>query len=362
MVKRKTKIVTDSVSDVAGIYIAEEYAHYIWGKRAHALASHIGTDKGHTYDRHNNTLDRDQMTPEEFLTECVNRIVKNAKNIKSIAVATFGPYKSLDTKNRDYGVLSLVPNYKNWANCPVFDIIAKAFEAHNCQPLIRVYTDVDAAAFGEHIYRAGNDPSGPNKLRTEPLTYLKFSRSISGSTAHNGQIVRGMAHPVMSAYRPQRFSKQDDKHGKRYDEYVGCCDFHEDCIEGLIGVKALEQRTGKLFEEISNDDGIWDLVAFYIASLCVMVTGFQTPRRIILGGRIIREEHDIVFAKAMLERTHYYFYNYISDDYDHYSPEYLEKFDKSDYICLPANRKEHRGPKPGLHGAIRQAAVNLSIK
>lgn len=364
MVQRANNSGDDSANDVAGIYIAEEYAQYIWGKKDQELNNRIGADKGHTRDRHDNTVDRGLMTPEEFLIECVNRVVDNAKNVKSVAVATFGPYKSLDIsrKNEDYGVLASVPNYAGWADCPVFEIVTKAFNARSCQPLVRIYTDVDVAAFGEHVYRAGNGPQGAQRLRTEPLVYLKFSRSISGSLAHDGEIVRGMMHPIMSVFQPQRYSKPNGEGGKLYDSYVGNCRFHGDCIEGLIGVNALEKRTGKPFREISNDDGVWELVAFYIASLCATVAGFDTPRRIILGGRVIREENDIVFANAMLRRVQEHFYEYISSDTGQMSPEYVGNFDRNDFICLPDNRKEHRGPKPGLHGSIRQAAANLSKK
>ncbi len=363
MVSGKSKS-NDSANTVAGIYVAEEYAQYIWGQKAQELASRIGADRGHTQDRHNNTLSRGRMTPKEFLVACVNRVVENAKDVKSVAVATFGPYKNLDSSrmSKEYGVLSTVPNYEGWANCRVFEIVTKAFKAHGCEPLVRVYTDVDVAAFGEHLYRAGNGKLGAKRLKTEPLVYLKFSRSISGSLARNGEIVRGMTHPIMSVYRPQRYSRPDGKGEKLYDGYTGCCNHHGDCIEGLIGVKALENRTGKKFHEISNNDGVWDLVAFYVAGLCAAVSGFETPRRIILGGRIIREEHDIVFSNAMLKRVREYFYEYISNDSGALSPEYLGDFDIEDFICLPDNRKEHRGPKPGLHGAIRQAAVNLDLK
>lgn len=70
----------------------------------------------------------------------------------------------------------------------------------------------------------------------------------------------------------------------------GACKFHGGCIEGLVSNFAIAAQVGRTAEELaslSNDEVVWDKVAYYLAQLCLNLTLLASPEVIVIGGGIM---------------------------------------------------------------------------
>lgn len=350
---------------VAGIYLTEYYADCLIGEFSNYHDDSIGIKNPKTSRIPFIRIERENLTPEQFLIKCAQHLARKHPSLKSVAIACFGPFQSLDysvppSSYSNYGALTNGHAYTDWHGIHIYHIFNGVFSENDIHPITRIYTDVDAAAYGEYLLRYNNDDDIAKELRDNVLVYLQFSRSVNGGIAFNGNIWRGRLHPLMSIHKPKKFQIMDDSDKLLIDPYTGCCDFHDDCIEGLIGIKALEERTGKFFEDIPNDHWVWEYVVYYIANLCISVTGIIAPSKIILGGRVIKENSDPKFSQQLLRRIRGYYYESLQGPEGMMSPNYYDVLAEHDFIDLPEAPNKKRGPRPGMHGAIRLAAHNYS--
>lgn len=80
--------------------------------------------------------------------------------------------------------------------------------------------------------------------------------------------------------------------------YKGCCPFHGACLEGLISGVALNDRAVGDPKLIAADHKLWDIAAYYMAVMCVNLTLFFSPEKIILSGGVMQQMH--LFPKIRL--------------------------------------------------------------
>jgi fructokinase len=77
-------------------------------------------------------------------------------------------------------------------------------------------------------------------------------------------------------------------HDVSSDPFAGVCPFHGDCWEGLPSGKAAHARWGLSGNEPWPPDAI-DLEAHYLALGLINVVSVLSPRRIILGGGVMKQ-------------------------------------------------------------------------
>jgi fructokinase len=139
-------------------------------------------------------------------------------------------------------------------------------------------TDVNGPALAELIH-------GNHKKGTKSLCYVSV-----GTGAGVGLIVDG--NPVHGAMHPEGGHICVKRHPN--DNYKGDCEFHQDCLEGMVRISSLAARAGledpSDLPTLSDEHQVWDFFAYYIAQLCLSLTLTVSPDVIVLGGGVINRE------------------------------------------------------------------------
>src|SRR2546425_7862543 len=92
--------------------------------------------------------------------------------------------------------------------------------------------------------------------------------------------MHGLLHP--------EFGHMRIPHDRTLDPFDGACPYHADCFEGLASGEAIRRRWGRRGEEL-EDDAAWQLEAEYLALGLVNVICTISPRRIIVGGSVMKQ-------------------------------------------------------------------------
>ena len=185
----------------------------------------------------------------------------------ALGVATFGPI-GLDRNSPDYGTV-LRTNKQNWIGARILAPLDRRLGVP-----IGWDTDVNGAVLGETRWGAA--------VGIDPVIYLTIGTGIGGGLLVNGSTVHGLLHPEMG-HVPMPTIPGDD--------FPGICSFHGRCLEGIASGPALVARCGRPLVELSPDDPIWDLTARYIAYGLSAIILVVSPRRIVLGGGVMRQAH-----------------------------------------------------------------------
>jgi fructokinase len=186
--------------------------------------------------------------------------------------------------------------------------------------------DVNAAAFGEYYWVEAN-------RQREPLVYFTIGTGIGAGIVVDGRIIHGLVHPEAGHMRLP--------HDFQTDPFDGCCPYHGDCFEGLASGPAMNARLGQRAETLTPQHPAWDIEATYIALAMNNVICMLSPRRIILSGGVMQQQHLFPKIRRKLSK---YLNRYI------HSPALLDQID--DYIVPPG-----LGGLSGVLGAIALAQV-----
>jgi fructokinase len=236
--------------------------------------------------------------------------------LSAIGIASFGPV-DLDPNSPTYGYITSTPK-PNWSNT---DLVGKIKESFNLP--IGFDTDVNAAALGEYRWGAAQGLAD--------FIYLTIGTGIGGGGMVNGALLHGLVHPEMGhVLIPHDFIQ---------DPFPGICPFHGDCFEGLANGPAIEKRWGQPGESLPEHHPAWALEAQYIAYGLVNLICALSPRKIILGGGVMKQRQ--IFP-LLRERVQTALNGYVQ------SPAITEDIDN--YIVPPG-----LGGRAGVLGAIALA-------
>jgi fructokinase len=230
----------------------------------------------------------------------------------ALGIASFGPL-DLVPGSPTAGFITETPK-PGWSRVD----IAGAFRRGLGVP-VAIDTDVNAAALGELRWGAG--------AGSDPLVYLTVGTGIGGGAVVGGRALHGLVHPEMGHMRIPRDPA---------DTFAGVCPFHGDCLEGLASGRAIRERRGLPGEALSVDDPVWALEARYLALGLVNIVGVLSPRRIIVGGGVMRHPHLLARLRDEAQRL---LAGYVR------ARVVLEAFD--DYVVAPG-----LGERAGLLGAL----------
>jgi fructokinase len=179
--------------------------------------------------------------------------------VAALGVGSFGP---LDLAG---GTIASTPK-PGWSGADVAGELRRRLGVP-----VALDTDVNAAALGEHRWGAARG--------LDTFAYVTVGTGIGGGLMAGGKLLHGLAHPEVGHVRIP--------HDLAADPFPGSCPFHGDCWEGLASGPALEARWGLPAEEL-DDEAAWALEARYLALGLVAVIAVLSPRRIVLGGGVLR--------------------------------------------------------------------------
>lgn len=258
-------------------------------------------------------------TPDESLRQAIGFFRQQQGQLGAMAalgIASFGPL-DLQPASPNYGYITSTPK-PGWSNTNIVGRLQHEFDLP-----IGIDTDVNAAALGE--WRWGSAQG------LDTFVYLTVGTGIGGGGLANGRRLHGLLHPEMG-----HIPLPHDTDG---DPFPGVCPFHGDCFEGLASGLAIERRWNSRAESLPPDHPAWELEAHYLALALTTYICTLSPRRIILGGGVMTQQHLFPRLRVQVQRR---LNGYVR------APAVLEEIDS--YIVPPA-----LGAQAGVLGAIALA-------
>jgi fructokinase len=212
-------------------------------------------------------LRANETLPTTTPKETIDRVVaffEREGPVEAIGIGSFGP---LDGKvsSPTWGHITTTPK-PGWAHADIGQEIRRRLSV----PVV-FDTDVNAAAFGEHLWGAAQG--------LDTFCYITVGTGIGGGGMARGKLLHGLVHP--------EFGHMRIPHDLEADPFPGICPYHGDCWEGLASGLAIEARWGRSAVELADDAAVWELEARYLALGLVCVVCVLSPERIILGGGVM---------------------------------------------------------------------------
>ena len=205
-------------------------------------------------------------------------IVADHNDVAAIGIGSFGPI-DLRSGSATYGTMMPTPK-PGWTGV---DILAGL--AVESVPSI-IDTDVNAAMLGERVWGVGT---------RENAAYFTVGTGIGGAVWSGGGVIHGANHSEIGHIRVPRHPD---------DDFIGCCPFHGDCLEGMASGTAVQRRWGVSADSLdTKDSGVLEFEAWYlahaIASLCAVIPLDQ----VIIGGGVSKMAGFHASVSAALPRA-----------------------------------------------------------
>ncbi len=204
---------------------------------------------------------------------------QSGASVDAVGIGSFGPV-DLDPASHTFGYITSTPKLE-WQYYDLAGALGRALNV-----VTGFDTDVNAAALGEGRWGAARGISD--------FLYLTVGTGIGGGAVVHGEVVHGLVHPEMGHIRvPHDLAK---------DPYPGGCPYHQDCLEGLASGPAMEARWGVPARELSVDHPGWQLEAQYLALGLATWVCTLSPKRIVMGGGVMQQQHLFPMVRRELAR------------------------------------------------------------
>lgn len=219
----------------------------------------------------------------------------------------------VDKNNATYGNITTTPKLA-WKDFPLLKTIEDEFSVPT-----GFNTDVNVAALGEAKLGAAKG--------VDNCLYITIGTGIGAGAYINGELLQGLTHPEMGHILVRRHPK---------DSYKGRCPYHADCLEGLAAKPAIEERWGEKAFHLSDKEEVWEMEGYYIAQALMQYILILSPKKIILGGGVMNQEHVLTYV-----------YRYLGELLNGYVsyPEVQDKM--NEYIVRPG-----LGDNAGITGGL----------
>lgn len=209
-------------------------------------------------------------TPKETLSKVVDFFCQQEKQTGALSAMGIGAFGPVDVRKSSptFGWFLNTPK-PGWQQIDFAGMIQRKLNIP-----VGFDTDVNAAAMGEHQWGNAQD------LQT--FIYLTVGTGIGGGGLIGGKPIHGLLHPEMGHILVP--------HDLSVDPFLGCCPFHQDCLEGLASGLAMEQRWQQKGISLPSDHPAWALEASYLATGLVNFILMLSPERIVIGGGVMAQK------------------------------------------------------------------------
>jgi fructokinase len=205
---------------------------------------------------------------------CIEEILRNGISlhgpIQALGIASFGPL-DLARHSPTFGAITSTVK-PGWSHTPVAARLARTFNVP-----VGFDTDVNGAALAEGRWGAAEGLAD--------YAYVTVGTGVGVGLVVNGRLAHGFGHPELGHIRIAR---------KAGDLWQGACTFHGDCVEGLASGVAIAARAGAPADLIPIESPIWDLAAHALGQLLHTLVLATAPRRILVGGGVVRERPELL--------------------------------------------------------------------
>lgn len=207
-------------------------------------------------------------SPRETLASVFAFFRSQQEKVSAIGVGAFGPI-DLNADSSSYGYILPTPK-PGWTNTDIVGEISRALDAP-----VSVDTDVNCALFAEAAYGSGRSEQN--------LAYVTIGTGIGAGIMTNGEVLYGGSHPEIGhMYAPALLSDRN---------FEGVCPYHgKKCLEGLVSGPAIYKRWQMTSSEFPDGHEAWDIIAHYISVVCLNLQLCVAPKKIILGGGVMRQQ------------------------------------------------------------------------
>lgn len=276
----------------------------------------VGNEKGEIHER----IVFPTKTPDKTMPEIIKWFI--SRDIKALGIGCFGPI-NLDTKSHTYGHIMTTPKVF-WQGFDIVGYFKRTFAAYNKKNLpIGFDTDVNASCLGEAEWGSTKD--------VDSSIYITVGTGIGAGIISENRLIHGMLHPEAGHILIERAAS---------DKFQGVCSYHSGekyCLEGLASGPAIFERWGKEASELTDNNEVWELEAYYLSLALVNYILILSPKRIVLGGGVMKQKqlYPLIREKTMALLN-----------------GYIPLPDPETYIVPPA-----LGDDQGLMGAIKLALI-----
>jgi len=250
----------------------------------------VGNDQGEIQDSMKIKTD----TPEMTMPKVIDFFQQYP--LKAMGIGSFGPV-DINRNSKTYGSITSTPKLA-WRDYPLVQTMKDVFPVP-----IGFNTDVNAAALGEATLGAAKG--------LDSCLYITIGTGVGAGAVVHGELLFGLSHPEMGHILIPRHPE---------DTYEGICPYHKDCLEGLASGPAIEGRWGMKGVELSECKEVWELEAFYIAEALMQYILILSPKKIILGGGVMKQQQlfPLIQHKVKALLNGYLTLSEITEAIDHY--------------------------------------------
>lgn len=220
----------------------------------------LGDENGNVFER----FSIPTTTPEETMKQVISYF--KDKKFDAMGIGSFGPINPVKGTEK-YGYVLKTPK-PFWSNYDLLGELKKNFNVP-----MEIDTDVNVAALAESWI--GNGKGFKNVM------YITVGTGIGAGAVVDGKMLQGLTHPEMGHIFIKRHPQ---------DEYVGKCPIHKDCLEGLAAGPAIEERWGAKAYDLTDNDYVWELEAYYLAQAVINYILILSPQKIIMGGGVMKQK------------------------------------------------------------------------
>lgn len=204
--------------------------------------------------------------PEETLPAILSILREwgEQDGFSALGLASFGPV-DINPASPGYGHVLATPK-PGWPDADILGVLAGPFDVPAAFD-----TDVNGAAMAEMLWGSGRG------LRD--FAYVTVGTGVGVGLIVHGAPTRGIGHSEVGHIRVPRLAG---------DDFISCCPYHPDCIEGLASGPALAARLdGRALSDIGPDDPVWTPIVDALASMAHALVCSTGPMRIAMGGGVL---------------------------------------------------------------------------